>query len=168
MRILKYYLKMIRLSKPILLIKTSAYTRVLAALGAAAAFFAPESYTFAVVLIAIMLDAVFGVTVSIKNGGFVLSKLLRVTTFKMFSYGAALVMIYLAERLVHDTGLVGIKVAGGWALACEFWSMSASILIIWPDAYFFRIMRVHLRGEMQAKLGTDLDAVLPPDKPQTP
>lgn len=167
MQILKYYLKMIRLSKPLMLAVSSPFTRILAALGTVGAFFAPEAYTFAVVLIAIVLDAVFGVTVSIKNGGFVLSKLMRVTTFKMFSYGAALVMIYLAERLIHDTGLVGIKVAAGWALACEFWSMSASILIIWPDAYFFRIMRVHLRGEMQAKLGTDLADILPPDKPTT-
>lgn len=165
MQILKIYTRMIRLSKPLALLTDSAYIKAFAAIGAVGAFFAPEAYTFAVVFIAIILDAIFGVTVSIKSGGFILSKLMRVTTFKMFSYGAALVMIFLAERIVHDTGLFGIKVAAGWAVACEFWSMSASILIIWPDAYFFRIMRVHLRGEMQAKLGTDIDNILPPDKP---
>lgn len=155
---------MIQLTKPVALILNNAHVQDLALVGAIAAFFAPEAYTFAVVLIAILLDAFFGIAVSVKNNGFVLSKLMRVTTFKLFSYFAALIMVYLAERLVHDSGLVGIKVAAGWAVACEFWSMSASILIIWPDAYFFRIMRVHLRGEMQAKLGTDVADMLPPDK----
>lgn len=158
-------MRMVRLSKPVALIASSVYVQALAVLGTVGSFFAPEAYTFLVVLVAIVLDAIFGVTVSIMNGGFVLSKLLRVTTFKIFSYAAALVLVYLAERLLHDTGLIGIKIAASWALACEFWSMSASILIIWPEAYFFRIMRVHLRGEMEAKLGTGLDAVLPPDKP---
>jgi hypothetical protein len=148
--------------------QTSFPVQALAVLSAVGAFFGPEAYTFLVVFIAIILDAIFGVTVSIKNGGFVLSKLMRVTTFKLFSYGAALVMVYLAERLLHDSGLVGVKIAAGWALACEFWSMSASILIIWPEAYFFRIMRVSLRGEMQAKLGTDIADILPPDKPLKP
>lgn len=156
---------MVKLYKPLTLILSSIYVQALAALGTVGAFFAPEAYTFSVVFIAILLDAIFGVTVSLRNNGFVLSKLLRVTTFKMFSYGAALVVVLLAERLMHDTGLVGVKIAAGWALACEFWSMSASILIIWPDAYFFKIMRVQLRGEMQAKLGTDISDILPPDKP---
>lgn len=156
------------ITKPMALLTNSAPVQILATLGTVAAFFAPEAYTFMVVLIAIMLDAAFGITVSIRNGGFLLSKLARVTFFKIASYGAALVMVYLAERLLHDTGLVGIKVAAGLALACEFWSMSASILIIWPEAYFFRIMRVHLRGEMEAKLGTGVADILPADKPVTP
>lgn len=137
---------------------------VVAVSSMVAAFFAPEAYTFGVVLAAIIFDAVFGISVSVRLGGFALSKLMRVTLFKMFAYGSALVMIYLAERLLHDNGLVGVKVAAGWALACEFWSMSASILIIWPEAYFFKIMRASLRGEMEAKLGTNIAAVLPTDK----
>lgn len=156
--------KMVRLNKPIALLTYSAPVQLLALMGSVGAFFAPEAYTFLAVLIAIIFDAIFGVTVSVKNGGFALSKLARVTCFKIFSYGAALIIVYIAERIFHDNGLVGIKIAAGWALACEFWSMSASILIIWPEAYFFRIMRVHLRGEMEAKLGTDLGDILPPDK----
>lgn len=160
-------MKMIRLNKPLVLLTQGWGAWAWALFSAAAAFFAPEAYTFGLVLVAILLDAAFGITVSIKNGGFVLSKLGRATVFKMFSYGAALVMLYMCERLIHDSGFVGVKVAAGWAVACEFWSMSASILIMWPDAYFFKILRVHLRGEMQAKLGTDIADILPPDKPVT-
>lgn len=158
-------MQILKLAKPLALIVYSAPVQILTALGAVGAFLAPEAFTFTVVFVAIILDAIFGIMVAVKKGGFIFSKLGRVTSFKLFSYGAALLMVMLAEHLLHDTGLVGIKIAAAWALACEFWSMSASILILWPEAYFFRIMRVHLKGEMEAKLGTDLSDILPPDKP---
>jgi len=142
----------------------SAYGWGVALLANVGAFFAPEKYSFGLVLIAILLDAFFGTWVSIRAGNFILSKLGRVTTFKIFSYGASLVMIYMVEHLVHDSGFIGVKMAAAWAVACEFWSMSASILIIWPDAAFFRIMRRHLRGEIAAKLGTNIDDILPDEK----
>lgn len=145
-------------------ITASVYGWLVALLANVGAFFAPEKYSFGLVLMAVLLDAFFGTWVSLRNGNFILSKLGRVTTFKIFSYGASLVMVYMVERLIHDGGMVGIKVAAGWAVACEFWSMSASILIIWPEAAFFRIMRRHLKGEIAAKLGQDVDDILPDEK----
>lgn len=135
---------------------------------AAGAFFcnmiAPEWYCFAVVLTAIILDAFFGILVAIKRKKFALSKLGRVTSFKITSYGACLVIVFLIEKIAHDTGFIGIKIAAAWAAACEFWSMSASILIIWPEAHFFRIMRKQLKGEIAAKLGKPIDDILPEDE----
>ena len=143
----------------------SFYGWFLAILSSVGAFFATERYCFYVVLTAIILDALFGTIVSIyKKRGFALSKLGRVTTFKILSYGASLVIVFMIERLAHDTGFIGIKIAAGWAAACEFWSMSASILIIWPDAPFFRIMRRQLKGEIAAKLGKTIDDILPEDE----
>jgi len=140
----------------------SFYGWFLAVLSGVGSFFATEKYCFYFVLTAIMLDALFGTIVSIyKKRGFALSKLGRVTSFKMLSYGASLVIVFMVEKLAHDTGFVGIKVAAGWAAACEFWSMSASILIIWPDAPFFRIMRRQLKGEIAHKLGKPIDDILP-------
>lgn len=127
-------------------------------------FFAPERYAFGIVLVAIILDALFGTYVSIKSGRFVLSKLARVTTFKILSYGASLVMVFMLEKLAHDGSFIGVKVAAAWAIACEFWSMSASILIIWPDAVFFKIMRRHLRGEIESKIGKGIEDILPDEK----
>ena len=141
---------------------SSFYGWVLAILSNIGTFFATEKYCFYVVLTAIMLDALFGTIVSIyKKRGFALSKLGRVTTFKILSYGASLVMVFMIENLAHDTGFIGIKIAAGWAAACEFWSMSASILIIWPDAPFFRIVRRQLKGEIASKLGKQIDDILP-------
>jgi len=137
---------------------------VLTAVGGVISFFAAERYAFNVVLAAILIDAFFGVLVSVHKDRFILSKLGRVTSFKIVSYGASLVMAFMLEKLAHDSGFVGVKIAAAWALACEFWSMSASILILKPDAVFFRIMRIHLRGEIASKLGTNIDDILSDDK----
>lgn len=148
---------------------SSFYGWLLAVLSSVGAFFATEKYCFYVVLTAIMLDALFGTIVSIyKKRGFALSKLGRITTFKILSYGASLVMVFMVEKLAHDTGFVAIKIATGWAAACEFWSMSASVLIIWPDAPFFRIMRRQLKGEIAAKLGRPIDDILPENEKAAP
>ena len=140
----------------------SVYGWLLSSIFAGASFFATEKYCFYLVFVAILLDALFGTIVSIsKRKKFALSKLGRLTVFKIISYGAALVVVFMIEKLAHDTGFIGVKVAAGWAAACEFWSMSASILIIWPEAPFFRIMRRQLKGEISAKLGKPLDDILP-------
>lgn len=131
------------------------YGWVLGLGSGALTFFAAEKYAFACVFIAVVLDAVFGVIRTNKTGGFILSKLGQQTMFKITAYMSALIMVLMMERLVHDGSAMGIKGAAAIAMACELWSMSASILIVWPDAAFFRIFRHHLRGEMAAKLGED-------------
>lgn len=124
------------------------------------AFFATEKYSFYIVLFAVLADAFFGTWASIARGKFVLSKLGRDTMVKLTSYGAALAMVFMVEKLAHEGGFIGVKVAAAWAIACEFWSMSGSILILWPDAPFFRIMRRQLKGEISSKLGRDVDDIL--------
>lgn len=121
-------------------------------------FIAPEKYAFLFVLVAIILDAVFGIAVAVRNGKYVLSKLGRITLFKITAYASCLVMVLMFERLITSSSAsVGIRIAAGWAVACEFWSMSASILIIYPEAVFFRIMRKALAGEIEAKTGQKID-----------
>lgn len=134
---------------------SDVYGWVLGILGSVFTFFAPEKYAFMCVLVVVLLDAFFGVLRTVRLGGFVLSKLGQQTVFKIISYGAALTMVYMVERLAHDGGAFGVKVAAGWAIACEFWSISASVLILWPEATFFKVMRHHLRGEIASKLGED-------------
>lgn len=122
-------------------------------------FIAPEWYTFAAVLGCVLIDGVFGVIVSWRKKDFTLSKLGRVTVFKITSYGACLVMVFILEKIAHDDGFIGIKIAAAWACACEIWSFSASILIINPNAVFFKVLRNHLKGEIAAKLGVAPDDV---------
>lgn len=137
---------------------------LLTSLSGIVTFFASERYAFIVVLSAIFIDAYFGASVSVRSGKFLMSKLMRATIFKITAYGACLIMVFMLEKLVHEEGFVGVKMAAAWALACEFWSASANILIVWPEATFFKIMRRHLQGEMAAKLGVPVDDILTDDK----
>lgn len=156
--------QLIKLIAAALKVLSSKLGWLLTGLSSIVTFFASEQYAFIVVLCAIFIDAYFGAAVSLRTGKFLISKLMRATIFKITAYGACLVMVFMLEKLVHEQGFVGVKMAAAWALACEFWSTSANILIIWPEAAFFKIMRRHLRGEMAAKLGTDIDSILTDDK----
>lgn len=139
----------------------SAYGWFLAAGCGALTFFAPERYTFAVVFAAIFIDGVFGVAVSIKCGRFATSELGRLTLLKIATYSAALVLAYLVERLCHDSGpFVGIRIAAVWAAVCEFWSWSASVLVLWPGCPFVRLWRRHLSAEIAAKTGVRTEDIL--------
>lgn len=139
---------------------------LLTAVSGIVTFFASERYAFIVVLSAIFIDAYFGASVSVRGGKFLMSKLMRATVFKITAYGACLIMVFMLERLIHEEGFVGVKMAAAWALACEFWSTSANVLIIWPEATFFKIMRRHLRGEIAAKLGENVDDLLVEEVPK--
>lgn len=140
-------------------VASTAYGWLLAVVLGALNFFAPEKFAFTVVLVAIIADAIFGILVAIKLKKFVLSKLGRVTFFKIASYFSALVVLFMVEKLIHDQGFLGIKIAAAWAAACELWSLSANVLILKPDATFFKLIRKQLKGEIAAKLGEDLDDV---------
>lgn len=122
-------------------------------------YFSSEGFSFTVVLIAILFDAFFGILVALKLNKFILSKLGRITLLKMTAYSAPLVMLFLIEKLTHDSGFVGIKLAAAWAAACELWSMTAHILILWPDAPFFKLIRKQLKAEIAAKIGDPLDDI---------
>jgi len=127
-------------------------------------YFSPEGYAFTLVIVAILLDALFGLMVAVKYDKFILSKLGRVTMFKITSYFAPLVILFMMEKLTHDSGFIGIKVAAGWAAACELWSMSAHILILWPDSPFFKLFRRQLKAEIASKIGDPLDDIFKEDE----
>lgn len=143
---------------------TSGIGWTFAIVGNALAFFAPERYSFILVLTAVMFDAFFGTLASIKMGKFFISKFGRVTLFKIASYMLILMLIYMMEKLVHDNGFIGIKAAAAWAAACEAISMSASILIVWPNATFFSLFQKHLKGEIATKMGRDVGELFPDKK----
>lgn len=137
------------------------WTWLVAVLSFFVSLIAPEWYCFAVVGTAIFLDAIFGIAVAHKKRIFALSRLLRITVMKVASYGTCLLVVLMIERLAHESGFIGVKLAAAWAAACEFWSISASILIIWPEAVFIRLLRKQLKGEIEHKLGKNCDDIFP-------
>lgn len=139
---------------------SSIYSALFAVFMFVVNYLAPEGFAFIIVFIAVFIDAFFGVLVALKNKRFILSTLGRRVFIKIIAYFSALLLLYLVEKLLHDNSFVLVKLASAWAVACEFWSLSAHVLILSPNAVFFKVARVHLRGEMEKKTGKDLSDIL--------
>ena len=67
---------------------------------------------------------------------------------------------FCIEKVLHNGGLVGVKIVAVIAAACELWSMSASMLIVKPDMPFLKIFRLQLKGEIESKLGKNAVEIL--------
>lgn len=125
----------------------------------AGSFFAPAYYPFLIVFIMILIDLFWGIAVSLKKGEFALSEAGRETCTKIAIYGCCLGSVFLIERMF--TAIIYITtVAAAVASACEVWSFSASMLIIYPKMPFLRIFRTQLRGEIEKKLGRNINNYL--------
>lgn len=114
-------------------------------------FFATHGTVVKAVLILTILDAVWGIAVSIKQGKFTLSELMRQTVAKIAIYGSALAAFIQIDKVANTelcTIIVSIPI-----LICEAWSMAGSMLIIKPDMLFLRLFRKALAGEIANKLG---------------
>lgn len=114
-------------------------------------FFADHAIVVKAVLIAILLDAVWGISASIKQGKFALSELMRQTVAKIAIYGSALAALIQVDKVASTTlctTVVSIPI-----LVCEIWSMAGSMLIVKPDMPFLRLFRTVLKGEIANKLG---------------
>lgn len=142
---------------------STVYAWLLTALVASANIILPEKFSFLVVLTAIVADAIWGIAVAVKFKKYTLSKLLRVTIFKISSYGFCLYIVLLIEMLAHNTNLIGVKIVAAIAAVCELWSMSASMLIIYPDFPFLKLFRRQLKGEIASKTGKNVDDIFKGD-----
>ena len=139
---------------------SSMYGCILIILAFFANLLQPDWFCFAVVFTVVIFDLLCGIGASLKQGCFVLSKLIRETFFKIGCYAFTLIGVVLIERLIHDSGMIGIKLFAALAAACELWSMSASLLIINPNFPFLRIFRLQLKGEIESKTGKNMDNIL--------
>lgn len=122
-------------------------------------FFAPAYYPFLIVFILILVDLGWGIAVSLKKEDFAYSEAGRETCIKIAIYGCCLGSVYMIEHMFHS-GITITSVAAAVAGACEVWSFSASMLIIYPKMPFLRIFRAQLRGEMEKKLGRSINTFL--------
>lgn len=125
-------------------------------------FFAGYKIALGVVLAAIIFDGVWGVAAARKSGKFILSELGKDTLKKIGAYGTALVMVMLIENLafgshqiISDEGANTrfiVDIVATLIAAVEFWSICGNILIIYPNAIFFRLLKPTLIGEIARKM----------------
>ena len=113
-------------------------------------FFADHATVVWLVLTATLLDAVWGIAVSISHGQFTLSELMRLTVAKIAVYGCALA-VFIGLDKVTGTEL-STDIVGGAIILCERWSMCASMLSIFPHIAILQLLRKALTGEIANKL----------------
>lgn len=125
-------------------------------------FFAGYKVALGVVLAAIIFDGIWGVAAARKSGKFILSELGKDTLKKIGTYGTALVMVMLIENLAFGSHQIIsnegantrfiVDIVATLIAAVEFWSICGNILIIYPNAIFFRLLKPTLIGEIARKM----------------
>lgn len=125
-------------------------------------FFAGYKVALGVVLAAIIFDGIWGVAAARKSGKFILSELGKDTLKKIGAYGTALVMVMLIENLAFGSHQIIsnegantrfiVDIVATLIAAVEFWSICGNILIIYPNAIFFRLLKPTLIGEIARKM----------------
>ena len=113
-------------------------------------YFSAHSFIVFLVVAVTLIDAVWGIAVSIHQGRFTLSELARLTIAKLAVYGCA-IFVFVGLDKVMSTTLSTSLVAAAIVLV-EFWSSCASMLILYPNFLFLRLMKKALTGEIASKL----------------
>ena len=142
---------------------SSAYGWMLAMFFAVIAFIPPEKVSFIVVGGAIFADLFWGIAASVKQKKFILSVAFRETLKKVGVYSFALMGALSIEAIAHIEGtFIAVRTVAILASVCEFWSMSASMLIVYPKMPFLKLLRGQLKGEIESKLkrNVDIDKIL--------
>lgn len=120
-------------------------------------FFAGHRTIVLLVIAVTVIDAFWGIAVSIHKGEFALSELARLTVSKLAVYGCAMV-VFVGLDKIADTVLTATLVGSAIVLV-EFWSSCASMLILYPDFIFLRLLSNVLTGEIARKLKISEDEV---------
>lgn len=127
-------------------------------LTAAFTFIEPEKTSFIVVGGAVAADFFWGVIAAVKMNKFIMSAAFRETIKKVGIYSFALLGALAIEKITHTEGsFIAVRTIAVFAAVCEFWSMSASMLIVYPNMPFLRIFRSQLKGEIESKLSKNVD-----------
>ena len=113
-------------------------------------YIAGHEFALGLVVAITIMDAVWGIAVSIKRGKFALSELARLTVAKLAVYGCAMFTVIGCDRLI-DANITTAAVAMAITLV-EFWSSCGSMLIIFPNLPVLRLLKKALIGEIASKL----------------
>ena len=125
----------------------------LAILIAVGNFFAGHIGIINIVLFAVIIDAFWGIFVSVKQGKFVLSELARLSISKLLVYGCVLALFIAIDKMLGYSLVVSSTIVATLIVLVEAWSTLASMIIVYPNMAFLRLMKKVLKGEIASKLG---------------
>ena len=120
-------------------------------------YIAGHEFTVGLVVGVTIMDAAWGIAVSLKRGEFALSELGRLTIAKIAVYGCVLLTFVGLDKII-DVDITTSIVASGIVL-CELWSSCGSMLIIYPHMPFLRLLKKALTGEIASKLKIEPEEV---------
>lgn len=116
-----------------------------------------------IAVMAVVIDAVWGIASSVKQGCFALSELARNTLSKLAVYGCAVLCFIGIDKLLGSGGGLTTSIICACIVLVELWSASASMLICFPDMPFLQLLKKALIGEIARKLNIepkDVESVL--------
>ena len=113
-------------------------------------YIAGHEFAVGLVVAITIMDAVWGIAVSIKRGKFALSELARLTVAKFAVYGCAMLTFIGIDRII-DADITTTAIATVITLV-EFWSSCGSMLILYPNLPALRLLKKALIGEIASKL----------------
>lgn len=120
-------------------------------------YFAGHKFVVFLVVSVTVMDAIWGIAVSVRQGKFTLSELARLTVAKLAVYGCAM---FVFVGLDHIAGtILSAAIVGTLIVLVELWSSCASMLILFPDFLFLRLLKRALTGEIAAKLHVDVSEI---------
>lgn len=108
-----------------------------------------------ITLILCALDMLLGVSVVIYKKGWehIISSKLRDTLIKVFFYILLLMMLFLIETALVDGYYLTSKAAFAMISGVELLSITASMLILFPNFPILKLLKKVLTKEMSKKLG---------------
>lgn len=123
-------------------------------------FMAPVKYAFVAMGVAVAADLLFAMISVWKQHKFLLSKTGRDTPAKVIIYFGFMIVVFTTERIFTEGQAVITRAGCALACVCELWSMLGSALIIWPNMLFPKLLKLQLKGEVEAKLGKNISNLL--------
>jgi len=120
-------------------------------------YFAGHSFVCFLVASVTLMDAVFGIWVSLRRGQFALSELARLTIDKVTVYGCAMFVFVGLDRFAGTT--LTASLVGAAIVLVEFWSSLASMIILYPHIPLLKLLRKAMTGEIASKLKISEDDV---------
>lgn len=116
-----------------------------------------------IAVMAVVIDTVWGIASSIKQGRFALSELARNVFPKLLVYGSVIICFIGIDKLLGTSGGLTTSIICAVIVLIELWSASASMLICFPSMPFLQLLRKALTGEIARKLNVepkDVESVL--------
>ena len=125
------------------------------------AYFASISGMVHIMIALVLVDAFFGIAVSVRTKGIgsIMSNRLRNTLYKMFFYIFFLASIFLIEFQITGIDCLTPKLIFALMSGVELWSISANALILNPKFPFLRVFKKYLSREIGKKLSISPEEV---------